>query len=35
MKDQGDNSLTNPQSVWDDPINQPSWWNLYTAGGML
>jgi len=35
MKDQGDNSLNNPQSVWDDPINLPSWWNLYTAGGVV
>ena len=35
MKDQGDNSLMNPYSVWDSDINKPSWWNLYTAGGML
>ena len=33
MKDQGDNSLMNPYSVWDSDINKPSWWNLYTAGG--
>ena len=34
MKDQGDNSLKNPQSVWDNPINNPSWWQLYNSGGV-
>jgi hypothetical protein len=35
MKDQGDNSLNNPYSVWDEDINKPSWWGLYTAGGLV